>query len=95
MNKVKINEIRTAYKIALLAAALVLVINFASLFLVVLPIYNLVGNANLSDTEKAYRLERSENTSSLSWGATMLLTIVSLGAGGYGVYQDVRKKSKK
>lgn len=98
MKKINLKNISLAYKISIVSAFLLLAINILSVIFVLLPIYNLAGDTEVdqkNSTVNDKKLEKAENTTGLVSIASYLLVAVSLGSGGYGVYQDVRKKSKK
>jgi cell division protein FtsL len=98
MSKSKLKDIRLAYKISLVSAFLLLLINILSVIFVILPIYNLVGDTEIdkkNSTVNDNKLEKAENTTEILSVVSYGLIAISLGSGGYGVYQDVRKKPKK
>ncbi len=94
MKKIKLESISLAYKISIAAAFLLLLINILSVFFVLFPVYNLADDGEQLSTENDRKLERAEKTSNIIFGVSYVLAAVSLGSGAYGVYQDVRKKSK-
>jgi hypothetical protein len=98
MKKINLKNISLAYKISVVSAFLLLAINILSVIFVLLPIYNLAGDTEIdqkNSTVNDKKLEKAENTTGLVSIASYVLVAVSLGSGGYGVYQDIRKKPKK
>lgn len=93
--KTKFKELSKAYKISIIAIITVFVINILSFLFVMLPMYSLVGDSTMTDIEKDNKFEKLETSSDVVLGLTVALFTVSVVSGGYGLYQDVRKKPKK
>ena len=85
--KTEFKSLNIAYKISITA--------IMSFIFVLLPIYSLVGDSSLSIVDKDNKLENTENTFNVVSGLTVVLFTISAVSGGYGLYQDVHKKSKK
>lgn len=94
-NNSDFKSLSKAYKISIISIVTVFVINVLSFFFVLLPIYSLVGDSSLTDTEIDNKLENLETASDVVLGLTIVLFTVSVVSGGYGLYQDVRTKPKK
>jgi hypothetical protein len=91
----KPNRIRLSYKISLVSAAVAVMIGVLSVIFFLLPIYNLVGeDITQQSAESDKILERAEAGTDAALAASYVLIPVSLVSLSYGVYQDVRKKSK-
>ena len=93
--KTEFKSLNIAYKISITAIVTMVVINILSFIFVLLPIYSLVGDSSLSIVDKDNKLENTENTFNVVSGLTVVLFTISAVSGGYGLYQDVHKKSKK
>lgn len=95
MNKKKFKDLSLALRIAVFAVITAFVINILTFLFVLLPIYGIVGDNSLTSTEKDNKLENSETITEVVMVSTVVLITVSVVSGGYGVYNDVRSKSKK
>ena len=91
----KAKKIRNSYKVALGAAAVAVISSVVSFVFVLLPVYDLVGENQEATSEANAKLDAIETKSDVTLVVTGAAAIVAVGAGGYGAYQDVRKKSKK
>jgi hypothetical protein len=97
VKKIKLKEIRLAYKISIASAFLLIAINAMSIIFVLLPIYNLVGDTEIgqNSVESDKKLNKAEKNTGLVLIVSYGLIVVSLGSGAYGAYEDIRKKPKK
>ena len=95
MKKINFKEKRTAYKITFVTAALALIINVVVFVVFIVPIYDFVGNTQLSDSEMDTKLDRAETVGNITVNLTLALIVVASVSGGYGAYKEIENKDKK
>jgi multisubunit Na+/H+ antiporter MnhC subunit len=97
MMKKSEKSISTPFKITIVSSVLLIVINFAFVLFVLLPIYDLAGDNVTTTLEKDKKLDEAEAKTDVVIGVSAVLAIVSLGSVGYGVYKEIETsdKSKK
>lgn len=94
-NKTKFRDLKMAFRVSIIAIVTVFVINILSFFFVLLPIYSLVGDSSMTDIEIDNKLQNLDTASGIVLWLTIALIAFSVVSGGYGLFQDVKAKSKK
>lgn len=85
-------KISTPFKISIISGVLLILINVALVFFVLLPIYDISGDSTISTLEKTKKLDDAEETTNNVIGLSTVLIFVTLTSGGYGVYKEITTK---
>lgn len=87
-------KISTPFKISIVSSVLLVVINFAFVLFVLLPIYDLVDDNVTTTLEKDKKLDEAESKTNVVIGVSAVLVIVSLSSAGFGVYKEIETSDK-
>jgi hypothetical protein len=87
-------KISAPFKISIICSVLLVVINFAFVLFVLLPIYDLAGDNVITTVEKDKKLDDAESKTDIVVGISAVLAIVTLGSVGYGVFKEIETTDK-